>query len=1314
MLFVYWKLTFAVTPSAQTFAAIAPQGPKSRLVAKTGRDVRSTSLRIGLGTSGGPDASKVWNRNKRMVLGSIVMNATETRDPAVPAPAPKQFTDEELKQQYGIHLATRLQTDEGGKESKWADIDDDVDDWAPETVEWMDGTKSTITASESQVALLGALAAQALKVSDEAAEEAAAAAQRLSSISSLGKTILRPGARVMSQTKPGLVLRSVPENPLASDKSATPAASKSPWAQLPPVDKVSPISFLPPAAPPLQLSSALPRETPPPDAGASVQSPTREIAADDFNRSWRDGERSSRELFNSQSGRYEPVKAQPRKPSRQESGLRAPALLQRPSQQGQGQGQGGQAEPSPSYQGNRGTSEQDGKSWTRSRRDSSSTGDRRGSQSASGRVSEEQGGGDIPEITRTESPAFPAISAIPATNAQSQSESLNPPNSTLAKPSTSVTTPQSYHARGADRTQLPPTEGVSSQDSRAAQQQLMKEKIELNRKRKKEEEALEEAAKSERIRLRLQAFNPPVSDSKAVATEEKTVSQGSELEQATLKSKDQSTNLPAKLANQEIIPSPIVAESTTTSQATVTATNSNKAGSTTLPDKVQAPKVNKTSPPTPEPTVSTRPQLAPAKSPTFVGSRPSKSLSDTNVSEATQHEVQQLPGLGQAPPLDRTMPSWGAMTQTADSSMSWTANARPLNSSNVWGPISNNRPLGNGAFEGEFQRIPPLQRQHQAGLPHHAPNSATPRPTSLSPSIPFDNGPNMPGQTYSKSGANQTSKPQAPLPPSASTSSFSQRRAQATSAMAVDSQRSSDQGLKRGWKNFHILAAEQEAEAWAKHRAEGPKEINPTFVETFIETTEGGKAGHRQVNIVKTVLNNPQDVKPDDVEVSAVDPSVAATQPTPPQVTAPPPISNGRASRFFGPGVDRVNVVAATPAPVVEFIRTGTASPPPPDSEDHPAFGRTSHPLVHLPTPAPKVKLPPMSSPSAAPLRPASPQEPVIMPTRYRIGPQPIVNSAAWQDRFNGLFGRVQPRTSANISPNSPPAQPAQSPVQQVFAVEISSKAAFDVGSVPLPTAEASTTVSLPQGIEAVKDTPSPAPSASLPDHYIESKPTEDELMDEREFGSSPTVKLPHSSYDMAILQTIPIPKYASKWFQAEMNGEFVATMPTLSFDDLDARLKVENGIRVIIRIEGREFEAKIMHEKPPLNGASRTSKMLQNKKRNTTRKPASGGSVNSQSPQSITPRSETTLTEKLSTQQDPDRRGGWAKVAKPTRGPVPSPTYNNANHDQISTSASSTTNTSQLPSNDARVAAQRQSSRGGWAKPPKGKTSSGFNPNRI
>ena len=45
-------------------------------------------------------------------------------------------------------MTSRIQADGEGKESKWADIDDDEDDWAPETIEWGDGTKVTVNQAD--------------------------------------------------------------------------------------------------------------------------------------------------------------------------------------------------------------------------------------------------------------------------------------------------------------------------------------------------------------------------------------------------------------------------------------------------------------------------------------------------------------------------------------------------------------------------------------------------------------------------------------------------------------------------------------------------------------------------------------------------------------------------------------------------------------------------------------------------------------------------------------------------------------------------------------------------------------------------------------------------------------------------------------------------------------------------------------------------------------------------------------------------------------------------------------------------------------
>ena len=48
-------------------------------------------------------------------------------------------------------MTSRIQEDGTGGEAKWADIDDDEDDWAPETIEWNDGTKVTLAHTESSL-----------------------------------------------------------------------------------------------------------------------------------------------------------------------------------------------------------------------------------------------------------------------------------------------------------------------------------------------------------------------------------------------------------------------------------------------------------------------------------------------------------------------------------------------------------------------------------------------------------------------------------------------------------------------------------------------------------------------------------------------------------------------------------------------------------------------------------------------------------------------------------------------------------------------------------------------------------------------------------------------------------------------------------------------------------------------------------------------------------------------------------------------------------------------------------------------------------
>lgn len=461
----------ASTPSASPGLKAAPavQPPtsslltaKPRLVAKSGTANAPRTIGQLNGAGSGPDASKVWNKNQ----------------PVPPAP-PKQYTDEELKQQYGIHLATRLPMDEAGKEAKWADIDDDDGDWAPDTVEWMDGTKSSVTENQPQPIeeppkpIILAKPEPAADAPKPAAPAATSAPK--TSVTGGPKTILKPGSHAQSgAAKSSLVLKGQPEKPTLVAKPSTGAPAKSPWATLPPVEKVSPIQINPPVQ-----QQPMERRYPSQDArGYEPMQPHhgREIAPDDFNRTWRE-DRGGRELFNSQNGRYEPVN-DARRGSFRDSGYRQqqhPSLLQRPSHDGG-------AEPSSAFQTSR--SSADVPSWGRRRTSSNVSGgpgrrmsiDRRGPEFPSVIVDEEQQGP-------------PPVNGVQASSPQAA-------QATPAAPQTPMPPPPAVAA--------PPAE-----DPVEVQKRLMADKIERARVKKQQQleaEKKEEEEKKARIAKRLAAL----------------------------------------------------------------------------------------------------------------------------------------------------------------------------------------------------------------------------------------------------------------------------------------------------------------------------------------------------------------------------------------------------------------------------------------------------------------------------------------------------------------------------------------------------------------------------------------------------------------------------------------------------------------------------------------------------------------------------------------------------------------------------------------------------------------------------------------
>ncbi|OHX01056.1 hypothetical protein CSPAE12_00104 [Colletotrichum incanum] len=457
---------------------------RPRLVAKSGTGTGSAP-RVNLAANGaqpasGPDPNAVWNKNR-----------------PVPVPEPKKLTDEELKK-YGIHMASRLAPESGQAQGNWADIEDDDDDWAPETITWTDGTKTTLPHPDETPAPPPEPTPPPPKEKAIEKPKSPAPPPRTTASPSIKTGGLASGK--------GLILKagSADKPTLVAKPPAPPTPVKSPWAPLPPIEKAPPVVAEPPAPQAGARYSA--REhiaksnTPPPHHA-------KEIAADDFNRSaWRDGPAAggNRELFNSQSGRYEPAPDR-RGSMRSDAHPRQPALLQRPSQSDH-------PEPSAAFQTSR-NSVPDGP-----------YGRRRGSSVASGgsgsylqrpgkghempmppqdllnaRRGSMAGSVDSPVSPRNFSPS--GLQHGPRAHGNQQWQPRPSPGTSHA----------SLHTAGSqpDVRPVQPPPMARLEEDLELQKKIMREKRELAMQRRREEEAREEAARKERIKAKLEAMGPP-------------------------------------------------------------------------------------------------------------------------------------------------------------------------------------------------------------------------------------------------------------------------------------------------------------------------------------------------------------------------------------------------------------------------------------------------------------------------------------------------------------------------------------------------------------------------------------------------------------------------------------------------------------------------------------------------------------------------------------------------------------------------------------------------------------------------------------
>ena len=1167
---------------------------------------------------------------------------TNTTFSAAPQAPQKHFTDEELKQQYGIHLATRLQADADGKEAKWADIDDDEDDWAPDTIEWNDGTKITLSHNDPAVALAEEQAAAAAeKVRQEERNKARMPPPKPTTSVGPNAKVLKLGASgPPKQNGSGSALKISSDKPTLVAKPTPPAPVKSPWASLPPVDKVAPVAINPPlqsSTPRIHQSDSQIIESSP---ALAPPVPAMEIAADSFTRTPRENQGGSQgQLYNSQSGQYEPVISGRRGSMRKEQNFRPPAVLQRPSQN-----EPRPAEPSAAFQTQRSGSQQEATRWER--RTSSTVSGGSGLQAR--RVSLSKGVGENNqqhiESQPLESPRTPSLAQAQNTqDSHLQSRSQQPFHSpALAKL-------QQVHDIGSapqspQQGQSPSVDGaIKSQISAdlnadtERQKKLMKEKRELAIKRKKEEEEREEAAKRERIRIKMEQLGM------APLEKQELEKKPNEIKQVVKREVNQEVTHEASQEDIARAPQsppkpPLPDASSGTRQygmmklhgpSSINGITQNTDQSTVETQTISVPSP-RTSPPKTEPSLRFDERIP---SPMTNGDihrslkRPSVPGSPEN---RDQHIIQ--------PPRQRP---WNNVPRDPNTFTAWNGSVMTTHtapSGNLWGPPSNHKALGNGVFDGNVPRPPSRHATYQEHQPQPTPQPIGPPRSSQRPRESADSGrsshnkaspltenfqtmPSYPSQEGSVAPfmtGESKSRGQRPFASSEAAVSMPPKPHISSERLPVDDgQRRSSLAA---WGNFQGTSAKEEAEqrrlAAQEHAARIAEEARtgirhepqlPVMNETWRQVKVDDQASQRRVVAVTKGANVPEGPVSHEVPGDIRMPPFA--NPSHLAHSAGP----SRGSRFFptsGQGYYNQQRAASY---TMGYNRS--PSPPPPDSMQHPAYIRSQqHPLVNLPImkPKPTVRLPP-----ALATAPPTPLLAEVHAAPLRAVSQPLVQNPSWQDRFNGLLGVKK----QFVSPERKFAEVAG------FS---ETKIAFEL--LPL---QVSAAVSLPsRDVDVTKAGTGGA---------VVSKLVEDEeaLFEEREFGSLPTVLLPATH-----------PKLKSQKNRKGLPKHPKDPRPALdvtSKEMLELRLEDKenddpNGFALFINFKGMPFPKKKIMPRPnapPTSHNVRGNRNLSgiNKGSRGPKSRGPSGNYANQKPASSGP--QRAPTQNLS---EPHEKGPWSK----------------------------------------------------------------------
>ncbi|KAI9873049.1 MAG: hypothetical protein M1830_000892, partial [Pleopsidium flavum] len=726
-----------------------------------------------------------------------------------------------------------------------------------------------------------------------------------------------------------------------------------------------------------------------------------------------------------------------------------------------------------------------------------------------------------------------------------------------------------------------------AQDPVAMQKRLMRERRELAVKRKQEQEETDEAEKKERIRAKMEALGLPPLDEKKEKARERTSGERPAIDGA---------GTPAQSPPKPPVPE-ISGEPKQYGMMKVHHPQSVKRLSS-----VKEPSVDQS----PESATSSRqisPRSGDAKPET---KNVTESLALNGVQPASQLPApkglldERAGGTADSPPQERKERPWKNVPSGSDTYTSWGGSSMTTHSAaggNLWGPPGSDKALGNGTFDRNLVRLPQRQSPQHQQVPSPVPGPIGPPTTAstVSPSqiysgtsdhshedvqtVPAFPSPEVRstrpedqtkhGNRYHDGKLGKELRHPKPIAPPTGPATLS--RSQHTTVVG--------NMVTSGWNNFHVTAARDEAERNERNAKERAARLEeeartgikleaqlPAINETWRQTTIDDNAGQRKVIGVSKTINSGEGSRDRQQGLpTGRSPAFDDVLAAPMAISAMPSGTGaGRGSRFF-PQMGDTNPTQGRRSTSYSPGYSQPASPPPPDSVDHPAYtGDIRRPMVSLPyiKPKPTVKLPPAL---LAPLGLPS-QSPMLAPTQpLRVVSQPLVNTASWQDRFNGLFGR-------KASPEK----------KHALAVNSATK-------VPLEVApnQVSAAVSLPRS-EDGDHRPKPFDGREIASKAMEDEET---LFEEREFGSLPTVRLPRQA-PPAAWQPAKTPsnrRPQSKLFKATQ----VLSIEPMVWSLYDKENQRPDGFLISVRLPGRDItKAKIMTRN---NGSSHFSRIQRN-----------------------------------------------------------------------------------------------------------------------